>query len=141
MLEIRLLGQFEIRRDGQLVHLPLRPAQALLAYLLLNPGLPHRREKLAGLFWPDLPETAARSNLRHALWRVRKALGAPPPAGRDYLLADEFTVAFGPETGLWLDTRVIGQSEETPTVGALMAAAEVYRGQLLERLLSTGTMC
>ena len=31
-------------------------------------------ERLAGLLWPDSTEANARSNLRHALWRLRKAL-------------------------------------------------------------------
>ena len=38
MLEVRLLGKFEVRVDGQPVEMPLRAAQALLAYLLLNAG-------------------------------------------------------------------------------------------------------
>ncbi|MCC6188212.1 MAG: hypothetical protein IT318_04230, partial [Anaerolineales bacterium] len=126
MLEVRLLGQFEIRRAGQVVRLPLRPAQSLLAYLLLNPGLPHRREKLAGLFWPDIPETNARGNLRHALWRVRKALGA------SYLLTDEFTVTVDPEADLWLDTSVLaGPPAGTATLDDRLRAVEVYQGELL----------
>ena len=43
-----------------------RPAQSLLAYLLLNP-VAHRRERLAGLLWPDSTEANARRNLRQAL--------------------------------------------------------------------------
>ena len=48
MLEIRLLGQFDLRRNGETLSLPSRPAQSLLAYLVLNPGVSHRREQLAG---------------------------------------------------------------------------------------------
>ena len=36
MLEIRLLGQFDVRLDGAPVDIPSRPAQSLFAYLLLN---------------------------------------------------------------------------------------------------------
>ena len=75
MLQARLLGQYEIRMDGQPVLIASRPAQSLLAYLLLHPNKSHRREKLAGQFWPDASESNARGNLRHALWRIRKALG------------------------------------------------------------------
>ena len=46
MLEIRLLGQFGLRREGETLSLPSRPAQSLLAYLVLNPGVSHRREQL-----------------------------------------------------------------------------------------------
>jgi hypothetical protein len=50
MLEIRLLGQFNIVAEGQPLELPSRPAQSLLAYLALHAGTAQRREKLAGMF-------------------------------------------------------------------------------------------
>ena len=77
MLEVRLLGKFEIKYDKAPIPISSRPAQSLFAYLILNAGTAHRREKLAGLFWPDSLEETARDNLRHALWRVR-LLRAPP---------------------------------------------------------------
>ncbi|MCB9077307.1 MAG: winged helix-turn-helix domain-containing protein [Anaerolineaceae bacterium] len=75
MLDIRLLGKFEIKQDGQVIEIPLRPAQSLLAYLLLNADKSIRREKLAGLLWSDSDEASARNNLRQALWRLRSVLG------------------------------------------------------------------
>ncbi len=132
MLEVRLLGQFDIRRDGQVVHLPLRPAQSLFAYLLLFPGIPHRRDKLAGLLWPDLPESSARGNLRHTLWRLRKALGPSAPTGRDYVLADEYSLTLDPQADLWVDTRVLELLPlGPPSLAALTHSVEVYRGELL----------
>jgi DNA-binding SARP family transcriptional activator len=53
MLHVRLLGQFDLRSDGNRVVLPSRAAQSLFAYLILTAGTAHRREKLAGQFWPD----------------------------------------------------------------------------------------
>lgn len=94
MLQIRLLGQFDIRTDGRRVTIPTRAAQSLLAYLVLTAGTAHRREKLAGIFWPDTTDENARKNLRQELWRIRKALLAQQPAEGDYLLADEFTLTF-----------------------------------------------
>src|SRR6185436_4727289 len=74
MLQIRLLGQFDIRLDGKRVTIPTRIAQSLLAYLALTAGTPHRREKLAGILWPETSDEGARKNLRQELWRVRKAI-------------------------------------------------------------------
>ena len=74
MLEVRLLGKFDVRQDSKPVIITSRPAQSLFAYLILSAGTSHRREKLAGLLWPDSMEETARDNLRHALWRVRKAI-------------------------------------------------------------------
>jgi DNA-binding SARP family transcriptional activator len=49
MLEVRLLGRFDVRRDGKTIAITSRPAQSLFAYLILNEGSAHRREKLAGV--------------------------------------------------------------------------------------------
>lgn len=43
MLEVRLIGAFDLKCNGKPVSLPSRPAQSLLAYLLLNAGTTHRR--------------------------------------------------------------------------------------------------
>ena len=74
MLEVRLLGQFDVRRDGSPVVIPSRAAQSLFANLVLTAGTAHRRERLAGLLWPDTTDENARKNLRHELWRLRKAI-------------------------------------------------------------------
>jgi DNA-binding SARP family transcriptional activator len=76
MLNMKLLGQFSVRVNDELVNLPSRPAQSLFAYLVLNAGKCVRREKLAGVFWPDTSEANARAQLRHALWRLRTTLTA-----------------------------------------------------------------
>jgi DNA-binding SARP family transcriptional activator len=34
MLEVRLLGKFDLRRDGKSIALTSRPAQSLFAYLV-----------------------------------------------------------------------------------------------------------
>src|SRR5918996_92390 len=92
MLEVRLLGTFEVKYKEKPVSISSRPAQSLFAYLILSAGTKHRREKLAGLLWPDSLEETARDNLRHALWRVRKAL--PSNLATEYLVADDLSIAF-----------------------------------------------
>jgi DNA-binding SARP family transcriptional activator len=49
--------------------------------MILSAGTSHRREKLAGLLWPDLTEENARDYLRHGLWKLRKAIGKKPSKG------------------------------------------------------------
>ena len=126
MLEIRLLGEFDVRLNGQPVEIPSRPAQSLLAYLALNPETKHRREKLAGLLWPESEETNARSNLRHALWRLRKAIG------EEYFVADKVTIAFKVLEDCEFDVYCLeGERIKTETVDALIKAVSVYGGDLL----------
>jgi hypothetical protein len=49
MLQVRLLGTFDVRRDDTSISISSRPAQSLFAYLILSAGTSHRREKLVGL--------------------------------------------------------------------------------------------
>jgi len=80
MLQIRLLGRFDVRLDGKRVIIPSRAGQSLLAYLVLTAGTAHRRERLAGTFWPDISDENARKNLRQELWRIRKPFPQQNPA-------------------------------------------------------------
>jgi DNA-binding SARP family transcriptional activator len=107
MLQIRLLGQFDVRAQGKRIVIPTRAGQSLLAFLVLNPGLEHRRERLAGMFWPDLPEDNARRSLRTELWRLRKAItpseSTNEGASAEYLITNDIAIRFDPDSEYWLD--------------------------------------
>ena len=62
-LVLRWLGGREVLRDGLPVHLESAKTEALLAWLVLNPGT-HARGKLTALLWPELPEDV--DGTRHA---------------------------------------------------------------------------
>src|SRR6185503_4983020 len=129
MLQIRLLGQFDIRMEGKRVSIPSRAGQSLLAYLALTAGTPHRREKLAGTFWPDTTDENARKNLRQELWRIRKAISTQQTTEGEYLLADEFTLKFNREAKHWLD---VAQMERPDLdLQSLIANLSLYQGELL----------
>jgi len=86
-LEIRVLGEFTVLRDGVAVPLPpSRKTRALLAYLAID-GRRHQRERLCELFWqlPDDPRGA----LRWSLSRIRRILG---DQAETLLKADRTTV-------------------------------------------------
>lgn len=135
MLQVWLLGQFEIKADGHRLVLSARAAQSLLAYLMLSAGTPHRREKLAGLLWSELPEENARRNLRHEIWRIRKALVSPTAANVEYILADELTLTFNPDAPYWLDAAQFqhtgDSSSENAILESLSSNLSLYRGELL----------
>ena len=134
MLHVKLLGQFSLSLDDQPVELPSRPAQALLAYLILNAGTAIRREKLAGLLWPDASDANSRSNLRHALWRIRKAVGG------DYLNADDLAIAFNAEASYQLDVEALDyDTRSNPSTEALMACVSVYAGEFCPASTKTGS--
>jgi DNA-binding SARP family transcriptional activator len=80
MLYVRLLGDFMMHRDKAPIHSELGHSGMLLAsYLFAFPDRPHRRERLASLFWPELDEDHSRSALNSAIWRLRKMIGGPKP--------------------------------------------------------------
>jgi DNA-binding SARP family transcriptional activator len=79
MLQIRLIGQFDVRLDGKRIVISSRAGQSLLAYLAMTAGTPNRREKLAGTLWPESSDENARKNLRQELWRIVKPSRHEPP--------------------------------------------------------------
>lgn len=126
MLEIRILGKFEVRLNNEIVKISSQASQSLLAYLVLNAGTCQRREKLAGLLWPDSDHTKARRHLRQALWRLRKSIGD------EYFLADRVTLGFNPDSTYMLDVEVL----EDDTVWSrasvdLVRNISDYAGELL----------
>lgn len=128
ILHVRLLGQFSVRAGDRGVEFPTRSAQLLLAYLVIRAGTPQSREHLAATFWPDSTPDNARSNLRHALWQLRKALGDAEKC----LVADDFAIAFVPAAGCDVDVaELVREATATRADEQLMAATAAYEGELL----------
>ena len=133
MLQVRLLGQFDVRAEGKRISIPTRAGQSLFAFLVLNPGVEYRREQLAGLFWPDSSEENARRSLRTELWRLRKTISAPgavddSPAS-EYFLTTDIAITFNRDADYWLDAaqllKPVGDLE------SLTSELALYRGELL----------
>ena len=129
--KIYLLGQFKLQVNDLPIELPSRPAQSLLAYLVLNAGVTHRREKLAGLLWPDANETNARGYLRQALWRIRKSLESGALSWQDHLQINDISVTFDDHSDYWLDADLLLQPAETQPVEQIIQTVRLYRGELL----------
>ena len=130
-LRIYLLGQFSLQADDLAVELPSRPAQSLLAYLALNAGISQRREKLAGLLWPEATGSNARSYLRQALWRIRKALTGGGLDWQEYLRVSDIAICFDDHSDYRLDTTLLLEPVETLPLDEIMDTIALYRGELL----------
>ena len=130
-LRIYLLGQFRLACDGRPVDLPSRPAQSLFAYLALNAGVSQRRERLAGLLWPEASEGNARAYVRQALWRMRKALMGAGLQWEQYFNVDDISICFEGGAPWWLDTAEFLSPPEAGTVEELQQRAVLYQGELL----------
>ena len=72
---LSLLGPFQATLGGvPIASFESDKVRALLAYLAVEAEQPQRRERLAGLLWPDRPEHSSRNNLRYALSNLREPL-------------------------------------------------------------------
>ncbi|MFG1911221.1 BTAD domain-containing putative transcriptional regulator [Kribbella sp. NPDC048928] len=74
-LDIRLLGPFEIRRDGQVLRVPGAKVRALLAMLALNCGRTVSPTALGAALWTDDPPQRLRGSLQTYVGRLRRVLG------------------------------------------------------------------
>ena len=64
--------------DQPITHFRSAKARGLLAYLAAQPDQDHARTTLATLLWGDLPDTAAKTNLRIELSNLHKLLADHP---------------------------------------------------------------
>jgi DNA-binding SARP family transcriptional activator/tetratricopeptide (TPR) repeat protein len=85
--QLRCLGRPQlISPGGEPVRLKVRKHLALLAYLALEPRVPHRREKLADLLWGNASPGEGRHSLATAASMIRGKLGRDALEGdRDHL--------------------------------------------------------
>jgi DNA-binding SARP family transcriptional activator/predicted ATPase len=101
---LSLLGSFQATLDDEPAPcFESDKVRALLAYLAVEADQPQRREKLAGLLWPDRPERNARQNLSQALFNLRKVLG-DREASSPFLLVTPKTLQFNQSSDSWVDT-------------------------------------
>jgi YVTN family beta-propeller protein len=74
-LEFRILGPFEVRRDGQVLEIPAGKPRALLAVLLLHVGEIVSVDTLVDELWGERPPATAAKNVQGYVARLRRALG------------------------------------------------------------------
>ena len=128
-LRIRLFGQFELAwGDAPLPTPRSSVACSLLAYLVVHHDRVFPRDVLAGAFWPERPDAAARRALSQALWQIRQSLRSA--AGR--LAAKKDSVAFLLHPDDWLDVADFEERARTSATRLLEQAVALYRADFLE---------
>ena len=121
-LTVQLLGEFELRLgDCRLPPLESARAEALLAYLLLHRDAPQPRQRLASLLWPESSEAQSRTNLRHLLHTLRRAL---PQADRFLEIAPR-TLRWRPDLPVRVDVAVFEAALEGAGEQTLRDAIEI----------------
>ncbi|MGH2587939.1 MAG: AfsR/SARP family transcriptional regulator [Dehalococcoidia bacterium] len=129
VLCIDLLGSPEVTWAGRPLALPRRQLRALL-YRLAATSQPVPREQLCFLFWPDIPEAAARRNLIVLLNHLRRALPRP-----DVLLTSGDTVGLDRDAArsdAVLAAAALAVARRPPRLSLLREAVDLYRGPFLD---------
>jgi DNA-binding SARP family transcriptional activator len=141
---VHLFGSGEVVHDSASLNgFPGRQAGLLLCYLLLNRHNPQTRERLAAVFWDDLPTQTARKYLRNTLWRLKNSLGAIGLHAEEVLTIGEELIGLGDTAGWWIDieqfeSAVANSQKCTPQALSrqqrreLEDAVALYRGDLLD---------
>lgn len=121
-----LLGELRITQNTQAIPTPAFRTHSLLAALLLHPG-PQRRERLAGLLFPDVLESTGRRRLSDLLWLLRKSLPDLP------LEADAQEICL-PREARWLDVEAFRHTAGSSDPDDWHQALALYQGDLLENV-------
>jgi len=140
-LQIHLLGGFLIQHEGRnLPPIPSAAARSLFAYLVTYRDRRHTRDLLAGTFWPDQPETAARRRLSQTLWQIQTAFQSADPSDVPLHITSS-DIGFGTGAEYWFDVaefdrRIAAASElegipERTEIKELEGAVDLYRGEFL----------
>jgi DNA-binding SARP family transcriptional activator len=128
-LSIQMLGELDVRRDGEPVALPAsKKTRALLAYLALT-ARPQRRDRLCEVLWelPDDPRAALR-------WSLNKLRRIVNDSACERLVADRERVALQ-IADIEIDVRAIeARLDDAKTVAELSALADRLAEPLLEAL-------
>ncbi len=145
VFNIRLLGRFQLQRDGELLaQLNARKAHELLAYLLLHREHVHVREALADLLWHVNSEAQSMKYLRHALWQLQLVLNPKnDECEGSLLISDHEWIGINPNAQLWLDfeelENALSRIQKIPSQAItesdsqiLRDATRLYQGDLLQ---------
>jgi predicted ATPase/DNA-binding SARP family transcriptional activator len=141
-LILRLMGRFEASIAGKpITAFETNKCKAMLAYLAAEADHVHTRDVLAGMLWPDSPQSSAMKSLRHALAALRKTIHdreAQPP----YLLITHQTVQINRESDLQVDlwdfeqvsTHPSGISSSKAFIDQLESVTRLFGGPFLDGL-------
>lgn len=127
MVTLNLLGTFQLLLHEKPIILTSAKAQALLVYLALT-RRSHSRLALSALLWPEKSDAEARTNLRQALYAIRRLLPG-------LLVTSRETIGLAIDKVGEIDAHRFEDQARFGLAGdidALRRAAQLYQGDFLE---------
>jgi DNA-binding SARP family transcriptional activator len=152
MFKVHLFGSgTAMHEDATMSGFPGQQAGLLLSYLVLQRSQPQSRERLAAVFWEDLPTHTARKYLRNTLWRLKHALDDIGLRHEEMLSVGDDHVGLREPTSWWIDVeefeREVSNSQKSAPESLsrqqrreLEQAVSLYRGDLLEGIYEDWTL-
>jgi len=129
---LRVLGNAELIASGQRQKLPEKGFQ-LLSYLTLSQSHRATRRQLADLLWDSSDDTAALSNLRQLLLRLRRF------AALESMLESDATAVWLKPSGQDSDLARFMRLVLADTLPETLEALSLYRGDLLDETQDTSS--
>lgn len=132
-LHVQLLGGFQLYFIGKPVtSLTSSRLQNLFAFLVLHRTAPISRQQLAALFWPETPESQARTNLRNLIHQLRQSFSFYD----EFIASDALSLGWRKEASYTLDVVSFedcleGKSGTPLRREAFEKAIQIYTGDLL----------
>ena len=139
LLEIRLLGPFEVLADGGVADVGGSKRQALLAMLALRDGRVVDVDALVDGLWGEQLPSAPRNALHHHIARLRAALGEAAIAGSadGYSLNNAHVDAVRFEELLAETRGALRDGDVRAAADAVAGALDLWRGSALQGLTGT----
>lgn len=130
-LSLSFLGTFQVFLDDSLItHFRSSNVQGLLVYLMLNADRAISRQVLATLFWPDEPDSVARTNFRQTLYQLRKLL--PEQEEEPFFIVTRQTVQFNLESDTTCDSIEFWHALKRGDLATAVGQPDgLYKGELL----------
>lgn len=125
---IRVFSALQVEVSQGQLNLTGEKVKNLLAYLVLHPHIPHRRETLAELLFSESSPDRARRNLSDTLHRLQKALGT------GWLAITGDTISLAVDGSLWVDAWEFDQLAVSQDLARLEQAIALYTGDLLPEI-------
>jgi len=130
MLELKLLGPFEVEARALVLRIPSLRRRALLAYLATRTDGRESRERLVALLWADAGSESGRHSLRQSLLELKRDLGAEAAA---LLLSDRSHVVLD-VTQVAVDAVLFERLAWSSNADEMGRAMRLYRGEFLTDL-------
>lgn len=139
-IDVYFLGNYKILLNNENITTKFsKKALGLLCYLIMNNDKFHYREKLASMFWENYKRESGYSNLRYALWQIRKVF--KKYTDEEVIIAKGKNVIsiskdlINSDVNMYLD--FIKQSNEVnisleEKKNLLISASKLYKGDFIE---------